>query len=163
MPVRDSEVILGKYLASFGVVLVLLTMTLLYPFAMFKWPWHLGALDWGPVWAGYLGCVFFALAAVGIGMMISSLTESDVIAFFLTAAALVFLYAIGLLVASLHLGVLGDARRVRLVLEPLPVVHARPHRHPRTRLLPVGGHPLPARELPLAREPQVVVTSSRSL
>lgn len=109
MPVRDSEVILGKYLASFGVVLVLLTMTLLYPFAMFKWPWHLGALDWGPVWAGYLGCVFFALAAVGIGMMISSLTESDVIAFFLTAAALVFLYAIGLLVASLHLGVLGDA------------------------------------------------------
>ncbi len=62
MPVRDSEVILGKYVASCAIVLILLTSTLLYPFAMFEWPWHLGALDWGPVWAGYLGCVFFSFA-----------------------------------------------------------------------------------------------------
>ncbi len=95
MPVRDSEVILGKYLASCAMVFVLLSLTLLYPLAMFKWPWHLGALDWGPVWSGYVGCVFFSFAAVGIGMMLSSLTESDVIAFFLTAGTLFFLYAIG--------------------------------------------------------------------
>ena len=37
------------------MVLVLLAATLLYPIAMFEWPWHLGALDWGPVWSGYLG------------------------------------------------------------------------------------------------------------
>jgi ABC-2 type transport system permease protein len=109
MPVRDSEVILGKYLASCGVVLVLLILTLLYPIAMFWKPWHLGALDWGPVWSGYLGCAFFAFAAVGVGMMLSSLTESDVIAFFMTSAVLVFLYAIGLLAASVHWGVMGDA------------------------------------------------------
>lgn len=109
MPVRDSEVILGKFLASFTVVFVLLTLSLVYPVAMFKWPWHLGALDWGPVFAAYLGCLFFGAAAVGLGMMLSSLTESDVIAFFMTSAALVFLYAIGLLAASLNWGVFGDA------------------------------------------------------
>jgi len=109
MPVRDSEVILGKYVASCAVAFILLALTLLYPFAMFKWPWHLGALDWGPVWSGYLGCVFFTLAAVGVGMMLSSLTESDVIAFFMTSATLVGLYVIGLLAGSLHWGVLGDA------------------------------------------------------
>jgi ABC-2 type transport system permease protein len=109
MPVRDSEVILGKYLASCALVFVLVTLTLLYPFAMFKWPWHLGALDWGPVWAGYLGCLFFSFASVGVGMMLSSLTESDVIAFFMTSASLVFLYAIGLLAASVNWGVVGDA------------------------------------------------------
>src|SRR4030081_1473784 len=54
MPVRDSEVILGKYLASCTMVLVLLLGTLLYPVMLFKWPWHLGNLDWGPVWSGYL-------------------------------------------------------------------------------------------------------------
>src|SRR5579884_1768113 len=108
MPVRDSEVILGKYLASCGVVLVLLAGTLLYPIAMFKWPWHLGALDWGPVWSGYLGCLFFSLAAVGVGMMLSSLTESDVVAFFLTTGALFILYATGPLVARAS-GVVADA------------------------------------------------------
>src|SRR5579859_6172543 len=59
MPVRDRDVILGKYLASCTVVLVLLAATLLYPFTLFFWPWHLGPLDWGPIWAGYLGCALF--------------------------------------------------------------------------------------------------------
>ena len=43
---------------------------------------HLGTLDPGPVWSGYLGCALFGFAAVAIGMMLSSLTESDVVAFF---------------------------------------------------------------------------------
>jgi ABC-2 type transport system permease protein len=100
MPVRDSDVILGKYLSSVAMVLILLALTLLYPLMMFAgMPWHLGTLDWGPVWSGYLGCSFFAFAAVAIGMMLSSLTESDVIAFFTTAGTLCFLYAIGLMVS----------------------------------------------------------------
>ena len=100
MPVRDSDVILGKYFASCGMVLVLLGATMIYPIAMFAGcPWHLGPLDWGPVWAGYLGCAFFSFAAVAIGMMLSSLTESDVIAFFTTAGVLCFLYAIGWIVS----------------------------------------------------------------
>jgi len=108
MPVRDSEVILGKYVASCALVLILIASTLLYPFAMFKWPWHLGTLDWGPVWAGYLGCVLFSSAAVAVGMMLSSLTESDVIAFFMTSATLSILYAIGWMAAIIP-GAMGDA------------------------------------------------------
>jgi ABC-2 type transport system permease protein len=77
------------------MVLILLLATLLYPLAMFKWPWNLGPLDWGPVWAGYLGCVLFSAAALAVGMMISSLTESDVIAFFATLGVLGCLYVIG--------------------------------------------------------------------
>jgi ABC-2 type transport system permease protein len=108
MPVRDSDVILGKYFASLTTVLVLLLCTLLYPLAMFFYPWHFGALDWGPVGAGYLGCVCFSAAAVAVGMMISSLTESDVIAFFATSGVLVTLYALGLISAFLP-GVVGDS------------------------------------------------------
>src|SRR5271163_398360 len=52
MPVRDSEVILGKYLASYASVLVLLAASFIYPFGIFVMPWHLGALDWGPVFSG---------------------------------------------------------------------------------------------------------------
>lgn len=82
------------------MVLVLLASTLIYPFAMFVFPWHLGTLDWGPVWAGYLGSAFFTFAAVGIGMMYSSLTESDVVAFFMTAATFALLYAMSALAAA---------------------------------------------------------------
>jgi len=102
MPVKDSEVILGKYFAAFSMVLILLATTLLYPIAMFVWPWHLGALDWGPVWSGYLGCLCFSSAAVGVGMMLSSLTESDVIAFFMTLGTLGVVYAIGWIVSVAH-------------------------------------------------------------
>jgi ABC-2 type transport system permease protein len=108
MPVRDSEVILGKFLAAFAMVVVLLGSSLLYPLLMFAWPWNFGALDWGAVWSGYLGCVLFGGASVAIGLMLSSLTESDVMSFFLTLVALVFLYAIGLIVALLP-GAFGDA------------------------------------------------------
>jgi len=108
MPVRDSDVILGKFIASLSVVLVLLAATLLYPIAMFFWPWNLGPLDWPTLWAGYLGCLLFSSAAVAVGMMLSSLTESDVIAFFMTSATLSVLYAIGWM-AALIPGVLGDA------------------------------------------------------
>ncbi|HEY4014883.1 MAG TPA: ABC transporter permease [Polyangiaceae bacterium] len=108
MPVRDSEVILGKYIAACATVCILLAGTLLYPIAMFTWPWHLGSLDWGPVWSGYLGCALFSLAGVALGMMLSSVTESDVIAFFMTSGVLCVLYAVGWMVSVLP-GGLGDA------------------------------------------------------
>jgi ABC-2 type transport system permease protein len=95
LPVKDSDVILGKYLGALGLVLTLVASTLLYPILMFKFPWHLGALDWGPVGSGYLGIVLFASAAVAIGLLISSLTESQVIAFFVTFIVLVALQWVG--------------------------------------------------------------------
>jgi ABC-2 type transport system permease protein len=76
---------------------------------MFAWPWHIGTLDWGPVASGYLGCVFFSGAAIALGLMFSSLTESDVMAFFLTLGTLFVLYAIGPMVSTASWGALSDA------------------------------------------------------
>lgn len=91
LPVKDSEVILGKFLGALGLVLVLIVGTMLYPFLMFKWPWHLGPLDLGPVMAGYLGLLLFSAAAVAIGLMISAVTESQTVAFFITFIVLLAL------------------------------------------------------------------------
>lgn len=107
MPVKDSEVILGKYLAALGMCVILLGCSLLYPIAMFVWPWHLGALDWGPIWAGYFGLVLFCGAGCALGLLFSSITESQIIAFFFTAFSLVLLVAIGTLTQWVH-GGLGD-------------------------------------------------------
>ena len=95
LPVKDHEVILGKFLGAWGLVLVLIASTAVYPLVMFKYPWHLGALDGGPVIAGYLGLVLYSAAAVSLGLLVSALTESQVIAFFITFVILFGLHFIG--------------------------------------------------------------------
>jgi ABC-2 type transport system permease protein len=95
LPVRDHEVILGKFLGAWGLLLVLVAATLLYPFMLFRFPWHLGPLDWGPVWSGYLGLVLYSGAAVSIGLLVSAMTESQVIAVIITIVLLAFLHLIG--------------------------------------------------------------------
>ena len=84
LPVKDSDVVLGKYLGALGLVLVLVLSTLAYPLVMFKFPWNLGPLDGGPVSSGYFGLVLFSSAAVAVGLLISALTESQAVAFFIT-------------------------------------------------------------------------------
>lgn len=101
LPVKDHEVILGKFLGAFGLVAVLILATALYPILMFKWPWNLGPLDIGPVMTGYVGLILYSGAAVAIGMLVSSLTESQAIAFFLTAVILFFLHVVGNVAESL--------------------------------------------------------------
>jgi ABC-2 type transport system permease protein len=95
LPVKDSDVILGKYFGALSLVLTVIVATLAYPIAMFMWPWNLGPLDWGPVFAGYFGLALFAAASVSIGLLVTALTESQAIAFFITVFVLGGLWFIG--------------------------------------------------------------------
>jgi ABC-2 type transport system permease protein len=95
LPVKDSDVIIGKYLGAFGLVLTLLLALLIYPFMMFTWPWSLGNLDWGPVRSATLGLVLFSAASVAVGLLISSLVRSQAVAFFVTFFVLVGLWILG--------------------------------------------------------------------
>ena len=78
------------------LVLVLVLATLVYPLVMFKWPWNLGPIDAGPVISGYLGLVLFSAATVAIGLLVSSLVESQAVAFFITLFVLLVLWLLGL-------------------------------------------------------------------
>ena len=95
LPVKDSDVVLGKYLGALGLVLILVLSTLAYPLVMFKFPWNLGPLDGGPVASGYFGMVLFSSAAVAVGLLISALTESQAVAFFITFFVLGALWLFG--------------------------------------------------------------------
>ena len=102
LPVRDHEVVLGKYLGAWGLVLIIIASTLFYPLLMFWSVWHLGPLDSGPIFSGYLGLVLYSAAATSIGLLVSSLTESQVIAFFITWMILCFMQFIGLAVDGIE-------------------------------------------------------------
>lgn len=92
LPVNDSDVIMGKYLGALGLVLTLVVATAIYPLAMFWHPWNLGPLDSGPIWAGYVGLILFSAASVAIGLLVSTLMESQAVAFFVTFFVLLVLW-----------------------------------------------------------------------
>jgi ABC-2 type transport system permease protein len=76
-PVRDSEIVLGKFLAAWVLVAITLLPTLLYVIVLA----FLGPLDVGPVVSGYLGLLLMAAVYIGIGLLASSLTENQIVAF----------------------------------------------------------------------------------
>jgi ABC-2 type transport system permease protein len=104
MPIRDREVVIGKYLATLGLVAVMLLLTATYPLTISR----LGQLDWGPVGVGYVGMLLFASAGIAIGLFFSSITENQIVAFMLTAVTLLGLFALDYLGAAAG-GTLGEA------------------------------------------------------
>jgi ABC-2 type transport system permease protein len=95
-PVRDSEIVFGKYAAALAVFGIMMALSLLYPF----WIHKFSEQEWPQLISGLLsvlgkGCLFLA-----VGLFISSLTKSQVTAFLFTLGALLFLWLIGITAES---------------------------------------------------------------
>jgi ABC-2 type transport system permease protein len=75
-PIRDSEVILGKWLAA----LILYSAMLLLTAINFAWLFRYGNPDWKPLLVAYLGLLLQAGALLAIGTFISTLTRNQIIA-----------------------------------------------------------------------------------
>jgi ABC-2 type transport system permease protein len=75
-PIRDLEIILGKWLAA----LMLYCCLLLFTALNFAWLFRYGNPDWKPLAMGYLGLLLQAGALLAIGTFISTLTKNQIIA-----------------------------------------------------------------------------------
>jgi len=80
MPVRDFDVIFGKFLAALTLYCVALLFTLVYPFTISV----LGDAEVGPIVAGYFGLILLGGAYLAIGLLGSALTENQIVAFILS-------------------------------------------------------------------------------
>jgi len=80
MPVKDSEVVIGKFVGVLGLYAVLLALTIPYPMSVAS----LGPLDWGQVMSGYFGLFLQGGAMLAIGLLASSWTESQLVALFVS-------------------------------------------------------------------------------
>lgn len=93
-PVRDWEVVLGKYLAS---LIVFGTMVLLTSY-MALLLLRIGKPDIGPMLAGYLGYILLGAALLAIGVFSSSLTQNQIIAAIVGMGITLLLWLSGALV-----------------------------------------------------------------
>ena len=90
-PVRDIEIILGKWLASVVLYGCLLLFTALNFVFLFKY----GHPDWKPLLVAYLGIFLLAGALLAIGTFISSVTKNQIIAGAITFGVCLLLYVFG--------------------------------------------------------------------
>src|SRR5438874_10469545 len=75
-PIRDLEIIIGKWLAA----VMLYSCLLLFTALNFAFLFRYGNPDWKPLAIGYLGLLLQAGALLAIGTFISSLTKNQIIA-----------------------------------------------------------------------------------
>lgn len=75
-PVRDWEIVLGKYLAALSTLVVTISFTLFYVLLLFVF----GSPDVGPVASAYVGLLLYGAAALAIGLMASSLSSNQIVA-----------------------------------------------------------------------------------
>ena len=96
-PVTDVQVVLAKFLGCWIFYLAILAPTLLYVVALAAF----SSPDYGSILAGYLGLVLLGMMYVAIGILASSLTRAQVIAFVVAFFPLLFLHLLGLFAGSM--------------------------------------------------------------
>ena len=89
-PVRDTEVIVGKWLAAVVMYGCLMLLTALNFLFLFKY----GNPDWKPLAIGYLGLLLQAAALLAIGTFISTLTKNQIVAGAATFGACLLLWVL---------------------------------------------------------------------
>lgn len=83
-PITEWQVAIGKFLGAWGFVGILLLLTVHVPFFTTRY----GSIDTGPVWGSYIALICVGAAFMSFGLFCSSLTESQVVAGFLTFGGL---------------------------------------------------------------------------
>ena len=89
-PLRDWDIILGKFLASFLLVIFALLPTLVYYYSIYTLGNPVGNLDTPGIMGSYLGFAMLAAAFCAVGILASCITPNQIVAF-VVAAFLCFL------------------------------------------------------------------------
>lgn len=96
-PVTDRQVVLGKFFAALGLVIISLLFTLPYVITLA----NIGNLDQGEVITGYLGLILISASYISIGLYASSVTNNQIVAFLSALFIGLFFHII--------FGVIGDS------------------------------------------------------
>ena len=77
MPITESEMVLGKYLAALSLMTIALVLTFTWPVTLYAF----GSPDVGPLIGGYLGLFLLGAAFTAVGTAASALTNNQVVSF----------------------------------------------------------------------------------
>jgi len=87
-PVGEVWIVLAKFVAVFALVLAIYAGAVVYAGVLEAY----GSPDWGPITTGYLALICHAALIVAVGLLMSSLTENQVVAAALTLGVALMLW-----------------------------------------------------------------------
>jgi len=90
MPISDLEIVLGKYFAGLGLLVVAILFTIPYALTIMV----LGYPDVGMLVSGYLGLMLMGAAYVSIGVFASTISRNQVVAFIVAFVIIFVLWLI---------------------------------------------------------------------
>ena len=108
-PLTEWQVTLGKFLGAWAFVGIMVLLTTQFPIFSAQY----GSIDFGPVWGSYLALMCVGAAAVSFGLFCSSLTQSQVVAGFLTFGGLL----ISWMLSWLGAGATGQSALVQFIAQ----------------------------------------------
>jgi len=111
-PVRDWEVVVGKFLATVSLFTSVIIVSMSYLVILEV----VAKVDWAMLLTAYLGLLLAGAAFAAIGLFASSLTSNQIAAAIITVFMLLFLWLIGTLSYSVSQS-LGDVFKHLSVLE----------------------------------------------
>lgn len=91
-PVTNTQIVLGKYLASLVIVLSILATTFIFPIILKL----SGMNEVGNIVSGYLGVTFNSALYLALGILASSLTENQIVAAIMAVISVLFLWMISM-------------------------------------------------------------------
>ena len=89
-PLTDVQIILGKFLGAMALFTLMLAVTLLHVGLLFIY----GEPELLPVLSGYLGLFLMGGSFISLGLLISSMAKSQILAGFVTVVVLLLLWTI---------------------------------------------------------------------
>jgi len=89
-PIRDHELVIGKWLGAMLYILSLLAITIVYPIVTSKFVSP--SIDWNVVLTSYLGMILLAGVFLSLGTAVSAMFTNQVTAFFVTLALFITLW-----------------------------------------------------------------------
>jgi ABC-2 type transport system permease protein len=104
MPVREWDVVAGKFLSALTLIAVILGLTL--PLVLGVASVSQNGLDWGQVLTSYLGALLLGATFLAIGGWVSSFTQNQIIAFILGMAVIFLFLIVGLVLPQVNSGFL---------------------------------------------------------
>lgn len=91
-PLSNWQIILGKYIASFILLIFAIFLTLIYVYSIYKLGNPIGNFDVGSLLGSYVGLLFLAATYTAIGIFSSTLSNSQIIAFIIAVCISFFLF-----------------------------------------------------------------------
>jgi ABC-2 type transport system permease protein len=117
-PITSFQMVFGKFLAVALTMLVMTALLLSFPLILSIYgtgTTTAGGVEWAPVWSGLIAVFLLGLTFAAVGMLVSAMSDSQIIAALLTFAALLVSFVIPMIAGRLE----GDWRAALEYVSPV--------------------------------------------